>query len=122
MTVTILLDTARQAGLECAIFPVEEIGWDGNAFVGPGDRPLSAVFKLYPWERMVHEEFGQYLEASSTLWIESARKMLLSNKGILPVLWELFPWPSQSSTSGLRRPGPDGALGQNHCSGAKAPT
>jgi glutathionylspermidine synthase len=91
MTVTYLQDTAQQAGLTTSIFPVQEIGWDGNAFVGPEDQPLSAVFKLYPWEWMVREEFGQHLAKASTLWIEPPWKMLLSNKGILPVLWELYP-------------------------------
>jgi glutathionylspermidine synthase len=90
MTVTYLMDTAEQAGLESSIFPIDEIGWNGAAFVGPNDRPLTAVFKLYPWEWMVQEEFGSYLEAASTLWMEPAWKML-SNKGILPVLWQLFP-------------------------------
>jgi glutathionylspermidine synthase len=40
---------------------------------------------------MVREEFGQHLAGASTLWIEPPWKMLLSNKGILPVLWELYP-------------------------------
>ena len=91
MTVTYLMDTAEQAGLESSIFPVEEIGWDSGSFVGPDGRSLGAVFKLYPWEWMVREEFGKYLLAANTIWIEPAWKMLLSNKGILPVLWELFP-------------------------------
>ena len=59
MTVTYLMDTAEQAGLASSIFPIDEIGWDGSTFVGPNDRPLGAVFKLYPWEWMVHEEFGE---------------------------------------------------------------
>jgi len=91
ITVTYLEDTARQAGLSTGCFPVEEIGWNGSAFVGPDGRPLGAVFKLYPWEWMVREEFGQHLAGASTLWIEPPWKMLLSNKGILPVLWELYP-------------------------------
>jgi glutathionylspermidine synthase len=91
MTVTYLMDTAEQAGLESSIFPIEEIGWDLGAFVGPDGRRLGAVFKLYPWEWMVREEFGKHLCAANTIWIEPAWKMLLSNKGILPVLWELFP-------------------------------
>lgn len=91
MTVTYLQDTAQQAGLATSIFPIQEIGWDGNAFVGPDDQALSAVFKLYPWEWMVREEFGQHLAKAATIWIEPAWKMLLSNKGILPVLWELYP-------------------------------
>jgi glutathionylspermidine synthase len=91
MTVTYLQDTAQQAGLATSIFPIHEIGWDGNAFVGPDDQPLGAVFKLYPWEWMVREEFGQHIAKASTVWIEPPWKMLLSNKGILPVLWELYP-------------------------------
>ena len=91
MTVTYLQDTAQQAGLTASIFPIHEIGWNGQAFVGPDDQVLEAVFKLYPWEWMVREEFGQHVTKASTLWIEPAWKMLLSNKGILPVLWELYP-------------------------------
>jgi glutathionylspermidine synthase len=91
ITVTYLQDTAQQAGLTAACFPVDEIAWDGRTFAGPDGRPLGAVFKLYPWEWMIDEEFGQHLATAPTLWIEPPWKMLLSNKGILPVLWELYP-------------------------------
>ena len=91
MTVTYLMDTARQAGLAASIFPIDEIGWDGERFLGPHAQPLEAVFKLYPWEWMVREEFGAHLAKARTIWMEPAWKMLLSNKGILPVLWELYP-------------------------------
>jgi glutathionylspermidine synthase len=91
ITVTYLQDTAQQAGLSASCFAIDEIAWDGSAFVGPDELPLGAVFKLYPWEWMVREEFGQFLSAARTLWIEPPWKMLLSNKGILPVLWELYP-------------------------------
>jgi glutathionylspermidine synthase len=105
MTVTYLMDTAQQAGLTAAMFPIDEIGWNGRAFVGAGERPLGAVFKLYPWEWMVHEEFGQYLAAADTLWIEPPWKMLLSNKGILPVLWELYPGHPNLLEARLDAPG-----------------
>jgi glutathionylspermidine synthase len=91
ITVTYLEDTARQAGLAASSFPIAEIGWDGRAFLGPDDRTLRAVFKLYPWEWMVREEFGRHLAAAPTVWIEPPWKMLLSNKGLLPVLWSLYP-------------------------------
>jgi glutathionylspermidine synthase len=91
MTITYLLDTAQQAGLTSSMFPIEEIGWDGKAFVGPDGQPLGAIFKLYPWEWMVREEFGKHLATERAIWIEPSWKMLLSNKGILPVLWELYP-------------------------------
>jgi glutathionylspermidine synthase len=91
MTVTYLQDTAQQAGLTANIFPIDEIGWDGREFVGPENEALGAVFKLYPWEWMVREEFGKHIDGARTLWIEPPWKMLLSNKGLLPVLWELYP-------------------------------
>ncbi len=47
MTVTYLMDTAVQAGLECVALPIGEIGWTGSSFVRPDGVPLSAVFKLY---------------------------------------------------------------------------
>jgi glutathionylspermidine synthase len=91
-TATYLEDTAQQAGLASSLFTIDEIGWDGARFVGPDDRYLAAVFKLYPWEWMVREEFGKHLlGAADTVWLEPPWKMLLSNKGILPVLWELYP-------------------------------
>ncbi len=91
MTVAYLLDTARQASLSASSFLVETVGWDGARFVAPDDRPLHAVFKLYPWEWMVREEFGRHLASGGVTWVEPAWKMVLSNKGILPVLWKLYP-------------------------------
>jgi len=91
MTVTYLQDTAQQAGLAASAFPIAEIGWNGQSFVGPDDRELGAVFKLYPWEWMVREQFGRHIASAATVWIEPPWKMLLSNKGLLPVLWDLYP-------------------------------
>ena len=47
--------------------------------------------KLYPWEWLAADEFGSHLLAARVRVIEPAWKMLLSNKGLLAVLWELFP-------------------------------
>jgi glutathionylspermidine synthase len=107
-TAAYLEDTAQQAGLASSLFMVEEIGWDGARFVGPDDRPLSAVFKLYPWEWMVREQFGKYLAQADTVWLEPPWKMLLSNKGILPVLWELYPSHPYLLAASFDRP-PTGA-------------
>lgn len=40
---------------------------------------------------MIHDEFGQYLKLASMRVFEPAWKMLLSNKALLPLLWELYP-------------------------------
>src|SRR5580658_4875082 len=103
-TAMYLEDTAQQAGLASSLFAVEEIGWNGAQFVGPDDRPLTTAFKLYPWEWMVQEEFGKHLAVADTVWLEPPWKMLLSNKGILPVLWELYPNHPYLLASSFERP------------------
>ncbi|MDX1967845.1 MAG: glutathionylspermidine synthase family protein [Planctomycetaceae bacterium] len=91
--VTYLRDTAAQAGMETDYLDVSAIGFDSQkrVFVDSRTTPLDCLFKLYPWEWMIHEEFGRNLVASRTRWIEPPWKMLLSNKALLVVLWELFP-------------------------------
>jgi glutathionylspermidine synthase len=91
-TLAYLEDTARQAGLPTTLIDIEDIGWrDDGLFVDLDDRPMGLVFKLYPWEWMFHDEFGARLAKAPTRWIEPPWKALLSNKGILPLLWEMFP-------------------------------
>ena len=42
---------------------------------------------------MVSDAFGKniLLEKNRAFWVEPAWKMILSNKAILPILWELYP-------------------------------
>jgi len=91
-TLAYLEDTARQAGLETTLIDIEDIGWrDDGSFVDLDDRSMEVVFKLYPWEWMFHDAFGAKLADAPTRWIEPPWKAILSNKGILPLLWEMFP-------------------------------
>ncbi|WP_171164219.1 glutathionylspermidine synthase family protein [Streptomyces sp. I05A-00742] len=101
MTVAYLRETAAQAGLDTRAISMENIGWDriSGRFVDERYGFLRACFKLYPWEWLVADDFGPHVldtldnggGTGSTLWIEPAWKMLLSNKALLAVLWELFP-------------------------------
>lgn len=95
MTIGYLRDTAEKAGFRTKAMWMEEIGWDHvkGRFVDPQDKPIGPIFKLYPWEWMVREEFSDQLlvAADKTRWIEPPWKMILSNKAILPFLWEMFP-------------------------------
>jgi len=86
-----LRDTAIQAGWQTFSLPVERIGWNGAKFVDEFNVPIEVLVKLYPWEWLVREDFGPALLASTMQVIEPAWKMLLSNKAILVVLWELYP-------------------------------
>jgi glutathionylspermidine synthase len=101
MTVAYLRETAQQAGLHTEALSVEQIGWDrlSGRFVDERLRFIRSCFKLYPWEWLTTDRFGpQVLDTldngggtGSTCWIEPAWKMLLSNKALLAILWELHP-------------------------------
>jgi glutathionylspermidine synthase len=95
MTASYLRDTAEQAGFKTGGILMKDIGWDaeGNRFADLESNTIISLFKLYPWEWLIHEEFGRHLIDSfdSMQWMEPAWKMLLSNKAILPILWELYP-------------------------------
>mgnify|MGYP002138799402 CR=1 FL=1 len=90
-----LADTALQAGLQAPHLYIGELGWSGASgdFVDLDNAPVAALFKLYPWEWVLDDEFGKYAAESlpETMWIEPLWKSLLSNKAILAVLWEMYP-------------------------------
>jgi glutathionylspermidine synthase len=91
-TLAYLEDTATQAGLTTTLIDIEEIGWrDAGGFVDLDNRDIAFCFKLYPWEWMFRDAFGLRLAEAPTRWIEPPWKAVLSNKGILPLLWEMFP-------------------------------
>ncbi len=95
LTVTYLRDTAEQADLQTQQLLMNEIGWDdsNNRFVDLRNETVWSLFKLYPWETLLAEPFAPAVLAfyRNLTWIEPVWKMLLSNKGILPILWELYP-------------------------------
>ncbi len=92
-TTEYLRDTAEQAGLTTVALDMAEIGFDTqrNIFVDTQQQAIGALFKLYPWEWMVAEEFGPQLARAGWRAFEPPWKMILSNKGILAILWELYP-------------------------------
>jgi glutathionylspermidine synthase len=88
-------DCAIQAGLDTKLVFIDDIGWEAetNSFLDVENEPIKNIFKLYPWEWMAGEAFGNNIlnDSNNTFWIEPSWKMILSNKAILPILWELFP-------------------------------
>ena len=90
-TIEYLRDTALQAGLNTERIAIEDIGWDGASFLDLENRPILALFKLYPWEWLIQEDFGRHLLSGVAKVIEPAWKMILSNKAALALLWEMAP-------------------------------
>ncbi len=88
-------DCAIQAGLETKLVFIDDIGWDNdnNQFVDADNETIRNIFKLYPWEWLASDDFGKNIlqDSNNSFWIEPSWKMILSNKAILPILWELNP-------------------------------
>ena len=108
MNVGYLAETARQAGLDVVLLPIEELGWDYDAerFVDLECEPVRMLFKLYPWEWIFDDPFGPMaLETlwvdpvnqpdphggRGTIWVEPIWKALWANKALLAALWEMAP-------------------------------
>jgi glutathionylspermidine synthase len=104
MTIAYLRDTAQQAGLKTAALAMRQVGWDKaqRRFVDPKQQPIQTMFKLYPWEWMLGDSFGdaaletmdatqQTPLAGKVQWLEPIWKMMWSNKALLAILWELNP-------------------------------
>jgi glutathionylspermidine synthase len=91
-TIAYLAETAEQAGKAVVLLDMEELGFspDGR-FTDAVEAPIERLFKLYPWEWMVNEPFFAEVGQERHRFIEPAWKMMLSNKGLLPILWELNP-------------------------------
>ncbi len=105
-----LMFACQEAGYETELIFVEDIELgenDKRFYHGDGqDRThIDVIFKLYPWEFIVYEDFGKAIfadmerigkrnaigeYAGGTIWIEAPYKMLWSNKGLMAVLWKLF--------------------------------
>ena len=90
-TLEYLEECAREAGLETCFLAMEDIGLDDQGrFTDLDDRVITTLVKLYPWEWIMAEEFGRNVPASGVQFIEPPWKAILSNKGLLPLLWEMF--------------------------------
>jgi glutathionylspermidine synthase len=92
-TTEYMRDCALQAGLNTKFIYIDEIGWDlqNLEFLDLENAPVKNIFKLYPYEWLINEDFGRNIvnDRNKAFWVEPSWKMILSNKAILPILWEL---------------------------------
>lgn len=91
-TVLYLEDCAQQAGLATHFLYIEDIGLSvDGALTDLQDNVIQRAFKLYPLEWMMRDEYGPLLRKRREQWIEPLWKSILSNKGLMPLLWRFFP-------------------------------
>jgi glutathionylspermidine synthase len=87
-----LEDCAIQAGLATKRLAMGDIGdQEKVGFVDAAGEKIQYLFKLYPWEWMFADAFGASPSLRKTRYFEPPWKALLSNKGVLPLLWRLAP-------------------------------
>jgi glutathionylspermidine synthase len=88
-TIAYLRDCTLQAGIDTGVIDIGNIGVTASgAFTDLQDTVIGTLFKLYPLEQMMGDAFGQALPRSGLRLIEPPWKAILSNKGVLPLLWQ----------------------------------
>lgn len=99
-TTQYMMDTALQAGLIVKSLDIKDIGIgtqmvslqrEETVFTDLQDEEIEMLFKLYPWEHMLREDFAQYIGPTDTRFIEPMWKAVISNKAMMALLWEMFP-------------------------------
>ncbi len=102
-TVRYLESCAAMAGISTDFLYVSQLGFDpkGN-LVDMKERVIRHLFKLYPWEFLMQEDetvfqktgariFPSLIETKQLCVLEPVWKAILSNKAILPIMWEIAP-------------------------------
>lgn len=92
-TTEYLLRSAIEAGIAAEFLFIDDIGLHAQrkCFVDGQENVLRKLFKLYPLEWLLSEDFASDLVASEMQLIEPAWKVISSSKAILVKLWGLFP-------------------------------
>jgi glutathionylspermidine synthase len=89
LTAAYLADCAIQAGLKTQAIDIAEIGLKSGRLVDLDDRPISHMFKLYPWEWMAGEDaaFLAAIRAGPVGVLEPPWRLAASSKLMLARLW-----------------------------------
>ncbi|KAA2243942.1 glutathionylspermidine synthase family protein [Salinarimonas soli] len=90
-TVAYVEDCALQAGLRTRFVDIGEIALRDDGSFADGRGAIRLLFKLYPWEWMFADAYAGAIAGSGCRFLEPPWKAVLSNKGILPLLWEMAP-------------------------------
>ncbi len=90
-TAAYLADCAVEAGCAARLLDMKDVGLAGSHFCDRDGRRIETLFKLYPWEWMFANAFSHAPAMRATRFLEPPWKAVLSNKGMLALLWEMAP-------------------------------
>lgn len=88
-TLQYLASTAMEAGYSTRVLDINSMNLQNGLFYDPSGECIQKCFKLYPWEWMIDESPDGCL--AQVEWLEPIWKLVMSNKAILSILYELFP-------------------------------
>jgi glutathionylspermidine synthase len=90
-TLDYIEECANEAQVETSFLKMEDIGIDEQGrFIDVENQIINNLVKLYPWEWLMEEDFATHMPASGVKFFEPPWKAILSNKGLLPLLWGMF--------------------------------
>jgi glutathionylspermidine synthase len=89
---------ALEAGIDTYFIFTEDIGFDEEGdWFDLDNNLIENLFKLYPWEDLMAEDLqlekpsiARLILDEQMTFLEPIWKAILSNKGILPIFWQLF--------------------------------
>ncbi len=85
------VETIRESGGIATTVPFSKLTWDGKYFRDQDNMAIQTLVKLYAWEHLIYDLLLLQKNEPKTQIIEPIWKMILSNKALLVLLWELFP-------------------------------
>jgi glutathionylspermidine synthase len=91
VNIAYLAATIKEAGRIAKVVQLYKVLWDGEYFREPDNTIIQTVVKLYAWEHLIDDVYGNHAHQRTMQIIEPIWKMILSNKALLVLLWELFP-------------------------------
>jgi|TARA_B110000495_G_C22974744_1_gene572414 glutathionylspermidine synthase len=90
-TLDYIEECANEAMLETCFLKMEDIGINEQGrFIDLDNRIITSLVKLYPWEWLMGEDYASHIPTSGVQFFEPPWKSILSNKGLLPLLWGMF--------------------------------
>ncbi|MBF0917291.1 MAG: glutathionylspermidine synthase family protein, partial [Campylobacter sp.] len=96
-TVKLLQYIAKEAGFETDFAYVDEVVFNDDEGIFKGDENFEYWFKLVPWESIAIDEgelaliLSNIIKNQKAIIINPAYTLLFQSKGILKILWDLYP-------------------------------
>jgi len=97
VTTKLLQTIAKDAGYETEFAFLDEVGFDENGIYDQNETAYEYWFKLFAWEDLATDEpdltimLDTIMQNQKAIILNPAYTLLFQSKGMLKILWELFP-------------------------------